>query len=90
MLFTGQVILKEMHLHSKSEGVYAFLRTAEGIEYRLYRPQVYSINDSFFLPFENELVEVEGEPERDSFIAVESISLLQIEEGEEPQIIEEP
>lgn len=80
MLFVGIIILKHELPGSKSEGVFAYLQAEEEKMYRLYRPEVYPINDSFFYPFENEWVEVEGELERENFIAIEWIRKMKTEE----------
>lgn len=74
MEYTGTVLLRYSNIQSKSEGYVAFLQIDEHTEYQLYRPGVYPIDDSFFTPYDNESVVVEGYLERNEFIAVTSVS----------------
>ncbi len=73
MMFKGTVILKLADEGSKSEGLRAFLEAEDGTVYQLYRPQVYPIGDDFFTPFGQKRVEVTGEVENGSFLAVETM-----------------
>lgn len=60
MVVKGTIQLKHMYAGSKSEGIVTFLLTDENKEYRLYRPDVYAINDEYFFPFEEKTVSIEG------------------------------
>lgn len=69
-----------MYTGTKSEGLVSFLLIDENKEYRLYRTDVYPINDSYFSPFDGKMVSVDGEIENDSFFCVTSIEEIQIED----------
>lgn len=73
MIIKGKLSVERMNPGTKSEGMFAFLTTGEGEQYRLYRPGTYPVNDEYFYPFDNLQVEVDGEVEEENFIAVNSI-----------------
>jgi len=77
MNIKGELILKDMYLGTKSEGKVAFLLTEDKKEYRLYRADVYAINDSFFYPFAEKVVIVEGEIRYENYFLVSSLSEIQ-------------
>ena len=84
--FIGHIEYKPTGQGSKSEGFGAFLITPEGVSYRLYRKGVFEISDSFFEPFDQQEVEINGELEETGFICVISIKssesgLIQIPES---------
>lgn len=69
----GKLILRHMYSGTKSEGTIAYLLAEDGREYRLFRPDIYPVNDDYFFPFDEKAVSIEGVIEDEGYIAVLSI-----------------
>lgn len=66
---------------SKSEGVHTFLEIPDSdITYKLYRQNVYSVNDNYFDQFKDKIVLIVGEVEHQEWINVEQINIINIED----------
>ena len=75
MVYSGVIVIRKEFEGSKSEGNYVYLNTGE-TEYRLFRMDVFPVNDVFFSPFEGKKVEIEGTV-TDYCLSVEKISEVQ-------------
>lgn len=84
MTYKGTIRITQEGEASKSEGLYAYLDTAEET-YRLYRDGVYPINDNFFAPFAGMAADVEGETS-EQWLAAKSITVWCNAEGEEEKV----
>ena len=70
---TGKLILENINLHSKSDGIVVVLVT-DKTKYKLFRQGVYTRNDSYFFPYENENVLIKGELGQNNWFKVNSIN----------------
>lgn len=92
MNIQGTVSIVKCDVGSKSEGTVAFLRVDEKTTYKLYREDVYAVNDRYFDEFDKMEVIVEGEVEGEGYLCVTGIepAIPQQESiKEKPDIIEE-
>ncbi len=76
----GTIEVRYLYEESKSEGNHAFLIT-DGQEYKLARPDVFPINDMYFMPFNQKYVCVEGDV-HGVFLTVSNIVLMSTNEIE--------
>lgn len=76
----GIIRQQEVVIGSKSDGNHSFLEIPNKEEpYKLYRQDVYSVDDSYFDQFKNQEVIVSGEFQHDEWIMVENIKPLKLE-----------
>lgn len=76
---TGVIRQEVVCCGSKSDGTHVFLEVPNsGTIYKIYRKDVYSVNDDYFDQFKDRLVLVIGEIEQEQWIRVEQIDMINI------------
>ncbi len=73
----GIIWVRNFSSGSKSDGNKAYFIDNDFNHYQLYRKGFYEINDSFFYPYHLKTVEVTGEIQKNKWIMVETIELLE-------------
>jgi len=72
--YKGVVILINYQCNSKSDGIKAYLVLSnQPTILDLKRPEVWSLNDSYFYPFHKKMVEITGVLEKEKWLRVSEI-----------------
>lgn len=82
----GTIARRLTAVGSRSEGYKAFLAGDDGCEYTLYRKDMLSIDDPFFVPYDNRRVVVKGWVEQSREHTSICVDSLGLDEGAEQAI----
>ena len=78
--YTGVILVKKRNTGSRSEGCYAYLVSERmDLIYQLYRKDKFPANDGYLMSFDRKEVKVLGEVQQETWLMVETIEELKIE-----------
>lgn len=79
-IYKGIIQIRYDERGFSSEGTAAYLVLDDGTELRLYRPDVYELDDACFEPFDGLTVEIVGRREPGDYLSVEDVKVASADE----------